>query len=119
MEGRELPEVQRIHIGPALCERSVALSHTTHSTVDRLWSSPTTDNSQTVCQTHLYEQVSHLIVSIGACIVQRYQPTLVLSMDISTMFHHQLNNTHTVVAGSQVEGGGLCVCVCVLNHAVL
>ncbi len=57
--------------------------------------------------THLDEKAGHLIVSIRASIVQWDQSPLVLSVNISAMFHHQLHYPHTVVPSRQVEGCGL------------
>ncbi len=49
-------------------------------------------------------------MTVGACIVQRNQTTLVLGVDITTMFNHQFYHPYTVVPRCQVEGGALCGC---------
>ena len=53
------------------------------------------------------EQLSHFKVSVGAGVVEGYEPALVLGMDVRPVLQDQLDNPGTVVAGSQMERGRL------------
>lgn len=53
------------------------------------------------------EKLCHFKVSVGAGIVQWHEPTLVLCVDVRPVLQDQLDDPGAVVAGGQVERGGL------------